>query len=475
MGKTNFMSAPKSPASGKSGSRRSSSRKSLRKMTDADRIALSQIVGSLLLYGTFGLLMFGPVAFGAVEPWSIFILEAGSTLLFLVWLAKQWLDRELVVRWNPLFAPMAAFGLLILLQIAFKFTAYRHDSMSGALLYCSYAMLCFLSGQALLRAVQARDLAVIFTLYGFGLAAFAVLYGISSNGKLYWFYPLSQGGWIYGPYVNHNHYAGLMELLVPIPLVLALTRLPEDKERIAAGIAAAVMVGTIFLSGSRGGMLAIGFELAVLAVILLGEKKRMRVVIGLVAFGLVLVGMLTWLGGKELTARVSSISSESRTEISGGMRSSIDRDALSMFRSKPVLGWGLGTFPTVYPQFRSFYTNFFVNEAHNDYLQLLVETGLVGFATMIWFLVVLYRRAVPKIGGWMTDVNGAVTLVCMLGLSGILVHSLVDFNLQIPANAALFYVFCTIAAAPPLLQRSRRRKPAEPAGDEQPLTHSEVV
>ncbi len=116
-----------------------------------------------------------------------------------------------------------------------------------------------------------------------------------------------------------------------------------------------------------------------------------------------------------------------------------------------------------------------MNEAHNDYLQLLVETGILGFATMIWFLVVLFRRALPKIGGWMTDVNGAVTLACLLGLSGILVHSLVDFNLQIPANAALFYVFCSIAAAPPLLQRSRRRKPAEPVGEEQPLTHSEVV
>src|SRR5258708_83206 len=124
MGKTNFGSAPKSSAPAKSGSRRSSSRKSIRKLTDADRVALSQIFGSFLLYGTFGLLMFGPVAFGAVEPWSTFILEAGSTFLLLVWLAKQWLDHELVVRWNPLFVPMAAFGLLILVQIVFKLTAY---------------------------------------------------------------------------------------------------------------------------------------------------------------------------------------------------------------------------------------------------------------------------------------------------------------------------------------------------------------
>ena len=57
----------------------------------------------------------------------------------------------------------------------------------------------------------------------------------------------------------------------------------------------------------------------------------------------------------------------------------IDRDCLRMWREKPFLGWGLGTFPIVYPQFRSFYTTFFVNQAHNDYLQLLSELGVPGF------------------------------------------------------------------------------------------------
>jgi O-antigen ligase len=175
-----------------------------------------------------------------------------------------------------------------------------------------------------------------------------------------------------------------------------------------------------------------------------------------------------------LTSRISSISTETHTELSGGMRISIDRDALVMFRNKPVLGWGLGTFPVVYPQFRSFYTNFFVNEAHNDYLQLLCEMGLLGFATMVWFLIVLYRRALRKIGNWVSDVSGAVTLACTLGITGILIHSLLDFNLQIPANAALFYVLCIIAAAPPLLQRSRKRRPA-PTEQEEMLATSEVV
>jgi O-antigen ligase len=416
-------------------------------------------LNEILLYGTFGLLMFGPAAFGAVEPWSTFILEAGAALLTGLWLRRQFLASEFTIQWNPLFLPMAGFALLIFLQIILRTSAYKHDTISGALLYCAYGMLCFLSAQIVLRSSQARKIAVILAIYGFVLAAFALLQGISSNGKLYWFYPVSHGGWIYGPYVNHNHYAGLMELLVPIPLVMSLSRLAPEKERIAAGIAAAVMVVTIFLSGSRGGMIAIFVEMVVFVIVLLRQRKSVGIAVAAGAFAIVLVSLLGWLGGKELTSRVSSISSETRTELSGGMRLSIDRDAFGMFRDKPVLGWGLGTFPVVYPQYRSFYTNFFVNEAHNDYLQLLCEMGFLGVGTMVWFLIVLYRRAIPKIGNWMSDVSGAVTLACTLSISGILVHSVLDFNLQIPANAALFYVLCTTAAAPPLLQKSRKRRP----------------
>lgn len=435
---------------------------------------LSSQMGAIVLYGTFGLLMFGPLAFGAVEPWSIFIVETGAVLLTGLWLAKQYVDGEINVLWNPLFLPMAAFGILIVLQIVLKVSAYRHDTISGLLLYCAYALLCFLATQTLMRSSQARNVAAVLAIYGILVASFALLQGVSPNGKLYWLRVPRMGGRIYGSYVNHNHYAGLMELLVPIPLIISLSRLASEKVRIAAGIAAAIMVGTIFLSGSRGGMLAIFVELAIFAIVLLRQKKTLRFTLGIGTFAVVLVSLLVWLGGKELSTRVASISTEARGEISGGMRLSIDHDTVQMFRYRPIFGWGLGTFPVVYPQFRSFYTNFFVNEAHNDYLQLLAEMGVLGFGTLIWFLVVVYRRALRKIGKWPSDVSGAVTLSCTLGIVGILVHSLFDFNLQIPANAALFYVFCALAAAPPLLQRSRKRRPVT-SEEEDMFPASEVV
>lgn len=446
------------------------------KTAEMSRQELSARLGLIVLYGTFGLLMFGPLAFGAVEPWSIFIVETGAVTLSLVWLAKQWFDGEFDILWNPIFLPMAAFGLLILLQLVLRTSAYPHDTIAGAMLFCAYGMLSFLVTQSLLRSSQARKIAVILAAYGATLAALALLQGISPNGKIFWMRTPRMGGWIYGSYVNHNHYAGLMELLVPIPLIIALSRMAHDKLRIAAGISASVMVGTIFLSGSRGGMIAIFVELIVLAAILFRQKRSIRIAISVVAFAVVVISLLVWLGGKELSVRVSSISKETRTEITGGMRFSIDRDTLHMFRQKPVMGWGLGTFPTVYPRFRSFYTNFFVNEAHNDYLQLLAETGVLGFGIMIWFMVVLFHRVRGKIANWTTNVSGAVTLACTLSATGILIHSLVDFNLEIPANAALFYVFCAIAAAPPLLQRSRKRKPViTDEGEAETFPASEVV
>jgi O-antigen ligase len=412
-----------------------------------------------LLYGVFGLLLFGPLAFGAVEPWSIFVVEAGSAALFLLWIGKQMLDGEMNVRWNPLFLPMGTFGALIAAQILFRTTAYPHDTVSLALQYLAYAMLCFLAGQTLLRGAQAQSLALIFSIYGAALAGFALLQGISSNGRLYWIRQPRSGGWIYGPYVNHNHYAGLMEMLVPIPLVVSLSRQAAPKVRAVAAATAAVMLGTIFLSGSRGGMLAIVAELIILAALLIKQKRGLRTAIGIGVFLAIVVGLLTWIGGDELSKRIATVG-PGHTELSADIRGYINRDGFRMFLRKPVIGWGLGTFPIVYPEFRTFYTNFFVNEAHNDYLQLLVEMGLLGFATMIWFVVTVYVRAAKKIGNWHSETSGAVTLACVLGLSGILVHSAVDFNLQIPANAALFYVLCTIAAAEPFAKPARRRRVA---------------
>jgi O-antigen ligase len=287
------------------------------------------------------------------------------------------------------------------------------------------------------------------------------------------------GGWIYGPYVSHNNYAGLMEMLVPIPLVFCLTRYAQGHVRTVIAAGAALMAGTIFLSGSRGGMISFVAEMTLFGVVLIRMQKGPKVAAGVGVFAVVMIALLLWIGGVELTRRVGTIGTETKQELAGGLRWTIDKDGIRMFVHKPILGWGLGTFPVAYPQFRTFYTTFFINDAHNDYLQFLVETGAVGFALVIWFVVAFYRSALKKLRDWPDDISSAVTLACLLGCTGILVHSFVDFNLQIPANAAWFYVLCAIAASPYTLEsrqrmrRARSRHPRDPedttpASPEQP-------
>jgi O-antigen ligase len=260
-----------------------------------------------------------------------------------------------------------------------------------------------------------------------------------------------------------------MEMLVPVPLVFAFSRYARGRQRWAAASAAAFMGATIFLSGSRGGMIAFALQVAVFLYFLFRQRAAGRAAFLMAAFLVISLTSIAWIGGSEVTARLSTMSASKHSDLANDTRFKIDRDTLHMFAQRPILGWGLGTFETVYPQFRSFYTDLLVDKAHNDYLQLLAETGVMGFAIMIWFLVSAFRCAVPKIRNWPSEVNGAVALSAVIGITGILVHSFVDFNLEIPANALLFYVLCATAALEPRFRNSRRDRK-----DKAPLHHDDM-
>ena len=423
------------------------------------KVVQPRLRNTALLIGVCSILIFAPLAFGAVEPWAIFTLEASSLALIMLWVYRQWASHRIEIFDNVLFRPMAAFFLLATVQWASGISSYRLATYKYLLLYAAYGMLAFVVSQTLRRSSHFELVANTFTVFGGVLAVFAILQGLAPNGKLYWIFGLQQGGFIYGPYVNHNHYAGLMEMLTPFPLVLAATQDTSGNRRFGIGAVAALMAASVFLSGSRGGMIAIVVEALLLGILLLRKREeggwqRPAMLGGFIAL---VVIFLVWMGGNELTKRLISIHSEAKEEITGGLRVTIDRDCLRMFLKRPILGWGLGTFPFVYPQYRSFYTSFFVNQAHNDYLQLLVETGIAGFGIAVWFLVGLFRQGASKMKNWTENSSGSLTVAALLGCVGILIHSFLDFNLQIPANAAWFFVLCAVAASTPLQESKRRR------------------
>ena len=218
------------------------------------KVSQPRLTNTALLAAASTVLLLGPLAFGAVEPWSIFALEVCATLLLLVWAFRQWTNRELTVSSNVLYRPMAAFFALGVVQWVAGTTAYRVVTYTHLLLYAASGMLVFVVTQTLRRSSQFELLAKMVTVYGAVVASFAVLQGLAPNGKLYWIRALEQGGSIYGPYVNRNHYAGLMEMLTPFPLVLAATRMTDGNRKVAVAGIAALMAASIRFARRHGGV-----------------------------------------------------------------------------------------------------------------------------------------------------------------------------------------------------------------------------
>jgi O-antigen ligase len=405
------------------------------------------ILQRVLVLGLCVLLIFAVLAFGAVHEWSTFAFEAGAAILFLVWAGKQLVSRQVKLSKNPLYLPAFLFFGLILAQVALRRSAYGYVTGYEALQYISYGMVLLIGAECVREERARKVFALVMIVFGACYAFFALAQELTANGKIFWFHSPQFGGSIYGSYVNHDHYAGLMEMLVPLPFVVSMGHLLRGGQRVLVAFCAVLMASTIFLSGSRGGMLAFVLEMVLFAALTLGKRRSPRIALGSTAVCVFILALLIFLGKGQVLGRLG--------DLSPGIRLNITKDSLRMFSQRPIWGWGLGTFPTVYPSFRSFYTNLFVNEAHNDYAQLLVETGLLGFALMLWFVISLYRHGLPTSRRWEFKWDGAVSLAALLGCTGILFHSFVDFNLQIPANAAMFYMLCGLAASGPLAELSK--------------------
>jgi len=266
------------------------------------------------------------------------------------------------------------------------------------------------------------------------------------------------------PFVNRNHYAGFvtMGLLASVGLFLAiLTRSTGTLNRralreaiadgawatprlIAAGLAIALGFTGIVLSGSRGGMLALagGLVFAVLA-----RTLRTWLIPGVAI--IVLAGLLAG-----VPSMLSSGSGEFQQApfVSGGESSGLLRmDAWTktskLFLDFPLTGSGLGTFRWAFSMYQRQGEWMIFREAHNDYLQVLAETGLVGVAILGWALFAyLWWILRPALGTAArrpryTTIGAAAAVVALL------LHSIFDFNLQIPSNAALFAVLLGVVTA----------------------------
>jgi O-antigen ligase len=277
---------------------------------------------------------------------------------------------------------------------------------------------------------------------GFFISVFAILQYLTYNGKLYWLRVISSGVTAFGPYVNRNHFAGFAEMVIPIalvPLVLGKVR----RERLSLVVLfALVPIVALLLSASRGGIVSFALQMVILFLLLLirGVRGKQVIVGGVVVLTAVMA--VSWIGVNHVLARFAGVQA---LEASAGKRASMRQDTWRLFLDHPILGTGLGTFEMVFPPYDSLYDGRIVNHAHNDYLEVLAETGVLGGLFCLWFLGVVLLSALKGTAELGESFSSVLNLSGLIACSGLLIHSLVDFNLHIPANALLFLVSAHLA------------------------------
>lgn len=267
-----------------------------------------------------------------------------------------------------------------------------------------------------------------------------------------------------GTYINRNHFAGLLEMILPFAVVFGLQHVWTLRQRFEEEHASArkllsstefpflvfwifidaAIFAAIVCSHSRMGILSTIASLIVVLT-LAGTSvlsTKARAVVGVLIL-LSMVGIAVWVGSDPAITRFETLNDQYTHP--GQDRLSIWRDTLQLIRHHPILGSGFGSFATVYPSVQTAFLNNVVDHAHCDYLELVTELGLPGgilvFGTIFWVLGRTLRFCKKRGAGY----DKAISLACLGSIVAILLHSLADFNLYIPANALIFVMILALA------------------------------
>ncbi len=400
--------------------------------------------------------MFAVLAYGTVESWSLALFELNALLLAVLLAIRFTFDDQAKLNnWRlalPLLA-ITAWGAIQSITLSLDQQATKETTVKWLAM-----TIYFIAALHTLRSSERRK-KVLFalTVFGFAVSLFAIAQRLTYNGKMYWIRPVSPYIAPYGPYGNYNHFAGLVELILPLPLAYLLFARIKLEQRLLWLFAVVMMAVALLFSGSRGGVLALGVQLlAMILVTIWSQRRGLSEQISLAGNKLIVGGALAavmllvlWIGYEPLAQRFSLLR-QGTSEYSLVTRTEYWRGAWQMFTAHPLTGVGLGAFPAAYPFYgRSSVKNERLEHVHNDYLQLLTDGGLIGGLIGLWFLFELFRTARWQFQQLERTRSQDRVLVFggYVALLGIAVHSFLDFNLQIAANALLFLFVLALAVS----------------------------
>jgi O-antigen ligase len=449
------------------------------------------------------------LAFGGVQPLTYTLMELALFLAVLLLLWKQTRQGEIAL-WLPLWPVL--FALWVLLQLVplpsffvgwisparlldptlssvapgqwvwTTLSIYPHDSVLALLKFLAYLGAFLLAAYLFESRKRKSTLLRVLILLGCFEAVYGIVQYLTGWQKIFTYTKQFDLMEATGTYINRNHFAGLLELTLPFVVAslyysfqlwsegrvadtekASAPRVSSSSQSIFYMFVLLIMVIGVIFSRSRMGILVTLFSilfmfLAALVRLKVGRRAWMG---GVFLFLFCVTAYGIWIGLDPVLLRFELMSESGYPQMEG--RISNWGDALHLVRDYPVTGAGLGTFGLAFRHYQTGSVNFYVDHAHNDYLEFAADTGLLGVALL--FLPILYLLLRMLIF-FLTDprrYRPAVTLGCIGSTLGMLIHSLTDFNLQIPANALIFAVVLGIGYKAVCVERGEGKLAGAPS------------
>ncbi|MFK5952392.1 MAG: O-antigen ligase family protein [Desulfobacterium sp.] len=336
---------------------------------------------------------------------------------------------------------MAVLPLGLLVAISTLFSPHKSLAMEGLVSLLVCLVIFYIARHTLCLRKEQRWMVYVIIGMGLFLSFFGMLKLFNMGIPGLWEYAeiLRPGSTsLSGPYVNRNHMAGFLDMVIPMMLGLFLTRERSPEMRLGMICLVLFLIVTQAMTLSRGGWTAtVGAMIFMMMVLMFRKDFYNKRLLLFIVVGIVVVGTLL-LASTPVVQRINTlIENDAADNLEGRMR--MWKGTRQMIADHLLTGTGPGTFTEAYPAYQEPGAAVLAAYAHNDYLQFMADCGVLVIPVMAWLLFLFFRAGFTQMNNRSRQIRG-ITLGVMGAVVAILIHSFSDFNLHTPANAVLFTV-----------------------------------
>ncbi len=449
---------------------------SLEKTDSEKNTRLNGIIFALLC----GVLFFSTIAFGAVDVWALGILSFVAALIIVLWSIDSWKQGEFSFSSNLLQLPVLGLILIGLIQLlplrSFEISAELlsvspvrslslapYETRLAIIQFVVYLVFFAAAYLVLNNEKRLRKMVYIITVFGAVMAFFGILLRLAGSDELIYGLRQSFQANPFGSFINKHHFAAFMEMTIALPLALLFGKATHSDKRVLLIIASVIMGMAILFTSSRGGFLSLLGVVGFIVAANILKKKRdsdespsseknqsfrrnFTLIGGGLALIIVIFGIVSYLTNDSTLDRVITMQT-GHDDISNG-RIHFWNIAWQIFKDYPILGSGLDSYGTAFSFYDTWNGTYRLERAHNDYLQILSDAGILGFLCIVSFIYLLFKQSLRVIVRAESRFRRNISIGALAGCFGILIHSFFDFPLRTNSNMFFFLTLAVLATVP---------------------------